>query len=194
MTVDKPGDTSLTDFHVAGFRAANTEHSIKDLRWALAHVNYITPEQTRALVAMGVGVTGKDINIRPNSKRCRWGLRGECCSTPASIWARAPMGPSPRDSTPYYMTTGKLNTGALGNSGQTVSRLEALKIHTKGSAWHSFDDDKLGTIEVGKLADLAVLSDDPLTVSDDKLRRITSKLTLQAGKTVHERDARKAAT
>ena len=54
-----------------------------------------------------------------------------------------------------------------------------------GSAFHSFDEDKLGSIEPGKLADLAVLSDDPLGVSDDKLKRLRSVLTLQAGAIVH---------
>jgi predicted amidohydrolase YtcJ len=85
----------------------------------------------------------------------------------------------------FYMSTGRNNAGDLVNPGQSVSRLEALTIYTKGSAYHSFDDDKLGTIETGKLADLVVLSDDPLKVSDDKLRKISSVLTLQAGKVVH---------
>ena len=85
----------------------------------------------------------------------------------------------------YYMTTGKNNAGDLINPEQTISRLEALRLYTIGSAYLSFDDDKLGTIETGKLADLVVLSDDPLTVSDDKLRKISSVLTLQAGKIVY---------
>ena len=46
----------------------------------------------------------------------------------------------------------------------------------------------LGSIEIGKLADLAVLSDDPLSVSDDKLKRLRSVLTLQAGRIVHGED------
>jgi predicted amidohydrolase YtcJ len=83
------------------------------------------------------------------------------------------------------MTTGRNNAGDLANPGQSVSRLDALKIYTRGSAYFSFDDDNLGTIETGKLADLVVLSDDPLTVSDDRLRKISSVLTLQAGKIVH---------
>ena len=90
----------------------------------------------------------------------------------------------------YYMTTGKNNAGAALNPGQTISRLEALRLYTIGSAYLSFDDDKLGTIEKGKLADLVVLSDDPLTVSDDRLRKISSVLTLQAGKIVHTASSR----
>src|SRR5690349_8653484 len=46
---------------------------------------------------------------------------------------------------------------------QTMTRAEALRMYMLGSAYLSWDDDKLGCIEVGKLADLAVLSDDPLT-------------------------------
>ena len=85
----------------------------------------------------------------------------------------------------YYMTTGRNNAGDVLNPGQTISRLEALRLYTIGSDYLSFDDDRLGTIEEGKLADLVVLSDDPLTVSDDRLRKISSVLTLQAGKIVY---------
>ena len=85
----------------------------------------------------------------------------------------------------YYMTTGKNNAGDVINPEQTISRLEALRLYTIGSAYLSFDDDRLATIEKGKLADLVVLSDDPLTVSEDKLRKISSVLTLQAGQVVH---------
>src|SRR5258706_8006401 len=85
-----------------------------------------------------------------------------------------------------YMTTMKNNAGVAATpANQQISRLEALRMYTNGGAFHSFDDDKLGSIEVGKLADLAVLSDDPLSVSDDKLKRLRSVPTLQAGRVVH---------
>jgi predicted amidohydrolase YtcJ len=58
-------------------------------------------------------------------------------------------------------------------------------MYTIGGAFHSFDEDKLGSLEPGKLADLVVLSDDPLKVSDDRLKRLRSLLTLQAGRIVH---------
>ena len=66
-------------------------------------------------------------------------------------------------------------------------RIEVLRTEKRPLA---VDDDKLGTIEKGKLADLVVLSDDPLTVSDDRLRKISSVLTLQAGKIVHNASIR----
>jgi predicted amidohydrolase YtcJ len=47
-------------------------------------------------------------------------------------------------------------------------------------------EEKLGSIEVGKLADLAVLSDDYFTVPDDQIRRIRSVMTVVDGKIVHD--------
>jgi predicted amidohydrolase YtcJ len=86
----------------------------------------------------------------------------------------------------YYATTGVSVTGEPNNVDQTISRMEALRLFTAGSAFISFDDDRLGTFEVGKYADLAVLSDDFRRVSDANLRRIRSVLTLVGGKIVHE--------
>ena len=54
-----------------------------------------------------------------------------------------------------------------------------------GSAWFTFDDEDLGSIEVGKLADLVVLSDDYLTVPDEEIRTLSSVLTLIGGKVVY---------
>jgi predicted amidohydrolase YtcJ len=84
-----------------------------------------------------------------------------------------------------FMTTGKNNAGRFsGMAGQQISRLQALQMYTSGSAYLSFDDEDMGTIEIGKHADLAVLSDNPLYASDQSFRRITSNLTLVGGKIV----------
>lgn len=49
---------------------------------------------------------------------------------------------------------------------QALTRVEALRAFTVGSAWVNHDETRSGTIEVGKAADLVVASDDPLTVAD----------------------------
>jgi predicted amidohydrolase YtcJ len=85
----------------------------------------------------------------------------------------------------YYMTTAKNNAGSVINGTQTITRMEALRMYTLGSAYLSWDDDKLGSIEVGKLADLAALSGDPLTASDTEFKKLRSVLTLQGGEIVH---------
>ena len=64
-------------------------------------------------------------------------------------------------------------------------RIHVLKLYTSGNAWHSWDEQDLGTIELGKLADLAVLSANPLMVSDDAFRTIKSVLTMQGDRIVH---------
>ena len=85
----------------------------------------------------------------------------------------------------FYMTTGRNLAGVETNAGQQISRLEALRLYTEGAAWFSFDDHHLGSFTEGKYADLAVLSADYLTVSDEMIRKIDSVLTLVGGKVVH---------
>ena len=64
--------------------------------------------------------------------------------------------------------------------------MEALRLYTLGSAWFSGEEDKKGSIEVGKFADLVVLSDDYFSVSDEeKIRNIQSVLTIVGGKIVY---------
>jgi hypothetical protein len=68
---------------------------------------------------------------------------------------------------------------------QTPTREDALRAYTIGSAWFSFDEDKRGSLEVGKLADLAVLTKDYMTVPLDQLESIESLLTMVGGKIVY---------
>ena len=83
------------------------------------------------------------------------------------------------------MTTGRNLAGTPTNEAQKISRLEALKLYTVGSAYFSREENEVGTFEVGKRGDLVVLSDDFLTVPDDKLRKVKSLLTLVGGRQVH---------
>jgi tripartite-type tricarboxylate transporter receptor subunit TctC len=59
-------------------------------------------------------------------------------------------------------------------------------IAIKSVAYLTFDEDKKGSLEPGKLADLAVLTADPLTVDDAGLRDISATMTMVGGKIVHE--------
>jgi predicted amidohydrolase YtcJ len=63
--------------------------------------------------------------------------------------------------------------------------MEALKAITMGGAYFSFEEERRGSLEAGKLADLAVLSDDYLTVPDDEISGLHSVLTIVGGKEVH---------
>jgi predicted amidohydrolase YtcJ len=57
---------------------------------------------------------------------------------------------------------------------------------TVNGAYLSFDEAKRGSIAVGKLADLAVLSADPLTVEESRIRDIRSVMTIVGGRVVHD--------
>jgi predicted amidohydrolase YtcJ len=68
---------------------------------------------------------------------------------------------------------------------ETPTRLEALRIYTQGSAWFAHDDDRRGALAVGKLADLAVLSEDYLTVPVERIGGIRALLTMVGGRVVY---------
>jgi predicted amidohydrolase YtcJ len=57
---------------------------------------------------------------------------------------------------------------------------------TNDGAYLTFDEDKKGSLEPGKLADLAVLSADPLTVEEAGIADIRALMTMVGGKTVYE--------
>jgi len=65
------------------------------------------------------------------------------------------------------------------------ARIEALRLYTQGSAWFVFDENERGSLAVGQLADLAVLSKDYLTVSTDEIGGIVSLLTMVGGRVVY---------
>ena len=84
------------------------------------------------------------------------------------------------------MLDGKTVSGtAIRGPEETPSRADALRLYTIGSAWFSRDEKKRGSLEVGKLADLAVLSKGYMTVPVDQTGSIESVLTMTGGKIVY---------
>jgi cytosine/adenosine deaminase-related metal-dependent hydrolase len=85
-----------------------------------------------------------------------------------------------------WMLDGK-TVGGMPTRGpeETPTREEALRLYTLGSAWFSFDDEKRGSLTPGKLADLAVLTKDYLTVPVEEVGSIASLLTMVGGRVVY---------
>ena len=68
---------------------------------------------------------------------------------------------------------------------ESPNREEALRMYSLNSAWFTFDEGKRGSPEPDKYADLAVLSDDYLTVPVEKVGDLHSVLTMVGGKVVY---------
>lgn len=84
------------------------------------------------------------------------------------------------------MVTRKSKDGEILGAEQKISIDEAIKIYTLGSAYASFEENVKGSIEVGKLADFVVLSNDPTRVSPDTIRAIDVEKTIVGGEIVYE--------
>lgn len=86
----------------------------------------------------------------------------------------------------YWMVSGKTVGGtAMYGDENRLSRAEALRRYTLGSAWFSGDDAVKGTIAPGQFADFAILSADYFSVPEDEIKRIESLLTVVDGKVVY---------
>jgi predicted amidohydrolase YtcJ len=70
---------------------------------------------------------------------------------------------------------------------QRLAREEALRAATAGGAFLTFEEREKGTLEPGKLADLAVLSDDPLACDASRIAGIVAEVTVAGGRVVFER-------
>lgn len=76
-------------------------------------------------------------------------------------------------------------TGEVLGPGQRLDRMQALACASREGAWLSFEEDFKGTLEPGKAADLAILSDDLLTVEEERIAHITADLTIVGGRVVY---------
>ncbi|HSJ02273.1 MAG TPA: amidohydrolase [Verrucomicrobium sp.] len=86
----------------------------------------------------------------------------------------------------YWLTTGRTVGGtSMYPEKNCLTREEALRLYTQGSAWFSTEAGKKGTLVPGALADLTVLTDDYFSVPEEAIKGIESLLTVVDGKIVH---------
>lgn len=69
---------------------------------------------------------------------------------------------------------------------QRISREEAIRLYTINGAYQTFEEDRKGSIEAGKLADMIVIDRDILTCPEDDIRDTKVLYTILGGKTVYE--------
>jgi len=200
--------TNVPDFvqEISAFETVNGEFPgvVGDRRWVVAHVPGITQEWIDRFKAIGgnLSLTGWQflagglVNTAnspyagpPFRMILDSGIHAGLSSDGMQI---APMNPWIHM---YFATTGINargepinNNRATGSplADQRITRQEALELYTKRNGWFLREEDDLGTIEVGKFADLVVLNQDYFTVPDEQLKRINSLLTIVGGNIVHD--------
>ena len=86
----------------------------------------------------------------------------------------------------YYATTGLNSFGQQVNPDQHLTRAEALELFTRRNPWFLRMEERIGSIEPGKLADLVVLDRDYFTILDAEIKQIRSLLTIVNGKVVYD--------
>jgi predicted amidohydrolase YtcJ len=84
------------------------------------------------------------------------------------------------------MVSRKDPTGKVSGADQALTRQEALRLYTNAGPYYTFEEAKKGSIEAGKLADLAILTADFLTIPEDQIMTIKAYMTIVDGKVVYQ--------
>ena len=176
---------------VEAYEAVNKQFDITRLRWMVHHVPVVTNDLLTRLQALGGGVqmgafrwvTSNDpkVVVGPPFRTIvdhgiQTGIHGDGVHiAPLNPWQHI-----------YFATTGVNSFGDKVNADQQITRDEALRLFTRGNSWFLRMEDKIGSIEPGKLADLAVLDRDYFIVPDVQIKQIRSILTVVDGGIVHD--------
>jgi predicted amidohydrolase YtcJ len=192
------GPDATIDHLLGIFERVNREVPIAPLRWSIAHLNDASEATLKRMSELGVGWTvqdamyfgGDDLVRREGAEAARRippVVTGDRLGVAigGGTDAHRVASYNPFTSLQWFLD-GKTVAGTpIRGPEETPDRLQALKFYTLGSAWFSFDEDVRGSLEVGKLADLAVLSQDYLSVPLAEIGDIESVLTLLGGDVVY---------
>jgi predicted amidohydrolase YtcJ len=174
------------------------EVALKGRRWVIGHISLLSPKDIEKIVQMGLLVTphtnqfiykearATQAKLPPDRQRENTPLRDlldagvkvglVTDNVPVSmLW-------------PIWQSIARQDrvTNERVSPEQTLTRAEALRCATHNNAFLTFDEDRKGSLEPGKLADMAVLSADPLTVEEVGIRDVKSLMTMVGGKIVYE--------
>jgi predicted amidohydrolase YtcJ len=179
---------------VDAYEAVNKEFDITSRRWVVHHVPVVTTDLLSRLRALGCGVqmgafqwvTSTDPKVivgAPFRTILDHGIPAGIHGDGVHI---APLNPWQHI---YFATTGLNSFGAHVNGDQQITREEALRTFTRQNAWFLRMEDRIGTVETGKLADLVVLDRDYFTVPDEQIKQVRSVMTIVGGRIVHDTHA-----
>jgi len=189
------GDAAM-DLVLGAYERAHAVESIAGRRWSIEHAFIGRADHLPRIRALGVALAVQNhLYLAGPSLVSYWGAERAGLTTPVrsyldaglpvSSGTDAPVVPYPPLWTFYhFVTRDTLSAGVLG-ANQRVTPLEALRMATMGNAWLTMEEASKGSIEPGKLADLVVLSEDPLTAPADRVRDAAVHLTIVGGRVVY---------
>jgi predicted amidohydrolase YtcJ len=167
----------------------------KDLRWRVEHAQHLHPSDIPRFGRLGVIASMQGVHCTSDAPFVIARLGERRAREGAYVWQTlmksgavvtngtdAPV----EDINPiagYYATVSrKTKDGSVFFGDQRLSRTEALKSYTLSGAYAAFQEDSLGSIKVGKYADVVVLSKDILTIPEDEIPSAQVVYTIVGGK------------
>lgn len=180
------------------FERVNREVPIAPLRWSIAHLNDASETTLRRMRALGVGWTVQDAMYFGGDQFLQQAGRDAARRAPpvetakrigvvvgAGTDAHRVASYNPFTALQWFLDGRTVGGTALRGPEETPSREDALRFYTSGSAWFSFDERRRGSLEPGKLADLAVLTKDYMTIPLEEIGGLESVLTMVGGRVVY---------
>ncbi|SFR70375.1 hypothetical protein SAMN05428970_0928 [Agromyces sp. CF514] len=170
---------------VSAIEAALAERPEADARHRIEHCGLPTPEQIERMAAAGIRPVnqpqhyynwGEGVEEAIGTPGERFNPLGEfaAAGVPVTISSDAPVAePIPLEAIQTAVTRVTRRGHKLGPDDLRITAAAALRAHTYEGAVSLGREDDLGSLEVGKHADFAVLSDDPLEVDPERITQIT---------------------
>jgi predicted amidohydrolase YtcJ len=182
------------------FERVNGEYPIRDLRWTLVHLEDASDATLKRMKTLGVGWALQDAGYfegeqQLKEKGAEAMKRIPRINSALYIGVHVGAGTDAHRVMSYnpwvalqWMLDGKTVGGQSWRAPEeTPTRVNALRMYTQGSAWFAFAEKERGSLEVGKLADLAVLSKDYFKVPVEEIGEIETVMTVVGGKVVYEK-------
>jgi hypothetical protein len=189
------GDETI-DVIARAYERVNRERPIRDLRWVIMHIFHPADAAIAKMAQIGIMATAQDhpVLLGHNQRRW-WGDERAAYAIPIRKLIDAgivvgggsdgPVVPIDPFLSMWWMTTRQVLKGYVLGGDQAITAKEALQLYTVNNARILGVEKDRGTIEPGKLADLAVLSQDLLGVPPNDIRNTRALLTVVGGKIVH---------
>ena len=180
IAVHGNGDASIDDI-LDAYEGAQAEHPRKDTRHVVIHAQMARPDQLDRMARLGVvpsffslhtfywGDRHREVFMGPErAARMSPARSAQRRGVRFTIHADAPVVPMEPLRLVWSAVNRETRSGAVVGPGERLTPMEALRAVTIDAAWQHFEEDEKGSLEPGKLADLVVLTANPL----DRPRRI----------------------